>query len=508
MPLIRPPLFAALQRCTVQSARHSSSKTSDNAPPPLSTHLDGQNPKKAESDSNGNDNEPPDSALKRRFESLSESASLSSPTRAHHAAADPANAPGFSEELKEALSHRLSSADFSNQHAQAISVSKMPSSAPKHARDVAAAPAWTGTESTEDAVLRMLVDAHKPLKPELRGGLKQPPTLSKIPVDLRPKGMMAGKLPGSVRVGRAKEAAVDYAAGKGLTEEEKDEVKQMLRERFMPEGRSGVATVQALMSLAEQRIEDAIARGQFKDLPRGKPLERDYNASSPFLDTTTYYLNKMIQKQEILPPWVEKQQELTKSTHTFRLRLHRDWLRFVSRLIASQGGTLDQQIAKAEEYAKAEKRRVKLEAITAKLSRSEELTSEEQEWYDADLSSPGPTRLFRDPDWEKQEESFNNLSIKDINDLTRSYNLMAPELARKPYLTLERELKRCFASVAPEVAGELRRRAEKGINWEEDGGKAKEKAKKRGLLESVEVLEDERPQFGFRELWKQWFRKK
>lgn len=217
----------------------------------------------------------------------------------------------------------------------------------------------------------------------------------------------------------------------------------------------------------------------------------------------------MIQKQEILPPWVEKQQELTKTTHTFRLRLHTDWLRFVCRRIASQGGSLETQLKKAEEYALAEARRVRLDAVTAKLARSEELTSEEQERYDADLSAAGPTKVFRDEEWEKQEESYNKLSIKNINDLARSYNLMAPEMARKPYLSLERELKRCFASVAPEVAPELRRRAEKGIRWDEEEGTKKEKReKKKGLLgEEVDVLDDERPMFGFRDLLKMWFGK-
>ena len=226
------------------------------------------------------------------------------------------------------------------------------------------------------------------------------------------------------------------------------------------------------------------------------------------MDTTSYFLNKIIQKQEILPPWVEKQQELAQTTHTFRLRLHRDWLRFITRRIASSGGSLASQIETAENYARAEARRVKLELITVKLSHNEELTAEEKEWYEADQVNPGPTKLFRDAEWEKQEESFNNLSIKDLNDLARSYNLMAPELARKPYFSLERELKRCFAAVAPEVAGELKRRAEKGTTWDDVGVKKKKKESvkgKLGLEDGVEVYDDERPTFGFRDLWRQWF---
>ncbi len=46
-----------------------------------------------------------------------------------------------------------------------------------------------------------------------------------------------------------------------------------------------------------------------------------------------------------------------------------------------------------------------------------------------------------------------------LNALTRSYNLLAPELARKPYFSLDRELRACFADVAPQLPGAIRDRA-------------------------------------------------
>jgi len=89
-----------------------------------------------------------------------------------------------------------------------------------------------------------------------------------------------------------------------MDEREREKRFQELKDRFSPGARSVVpGTIQGLASLANQKIEDAIARGQFKNLPsRGKKMEPDYNASNPFLDTTEYFLNKMIKKQEIVPP--------------------------------------------------------------------------------------------------------------------------------------------------------------------------------------------------------------
>jgi hypothetical protein len=65
-------------------------------------------------------------------------------------------------------------------------------------------------------------------------------------------------------------------------------------------------------SLASERVVDAIPRGHFRNLPHGRAVERDCSARGPFLDTTEYFMNKIVQKQEIVPPWIKKQQEPTR----------------------------------------------------------------------------------------------------------------------------------------------------------------------------------------------------
>lgn len=310
------------------------------------------------------------------------------------------------------------------------------------------------------------------------------------------------------RVVNAREKTLEYTLKQtsSLTPEEREDMRRMFRDRFEPTGRP-VASIQALQSLADQRIEDAVARGQFKNLPRGKPLERDYNASSPFLDTTEYFLNKIIQRQDIVPPWIEKQQEMQRAAAHFRGRLKLDWRRHVARSVAARGGSLDDQCRTADLYAAAERRLARIESRARKLALGQELSPEEASTDPA--ADEGPKEVFRDPAWEKTERGYHTLAVQELNDLTRSYNLMAPELAKKPYFSLERELRAVFLEVAGEVAAEIRTRARvprgKELGGKKGGGGVMEKL---GVGQEYRVYDEQKPAYGFRELWKDlWGRK-
>jgi hypothetical protein len=233
-----------------------------------------------------------------------------------------------------------------------------------------------------------------------------------------------------------------YAALKesGMSAEEKGQFLKEQRERFQPGARDIPSTLSGLASLANERIEEAIARGQFKNLPRGRPQEADHNASSPFIDTTEYLMNKMIKRQDIAPPWIEKQKELSTAVRRFRKRLRSDWKRHAARAIASHGGSLSQQMRRAEEFAAAE----------LSLAKADNMTPS---------SNHLGSVVFRDAAWETTERAFHELSIKSLNSLARTYNLMAPPAAQRPYHSLQRELKTCYADVAPLVGEEIRQRA-------------------------------------------------
>lgn len=368
---------------------------------------------------------------------------------------------------------------------------------------------WTGIETQEDAVLRMLHDKHKPL----RGARPAVPLPRKAP------SPSSGQ-----RLANARDRSSIYSMANeiGMTEAEREQMRKELKDKFTPGARATPASIDGLAKLANERIEEAIARGQFRNLPRGKVIERDYNASSPFIDTTEYLMNKIIQKQEIVPPWIEKQQELTKATSVFRSRLRADWKRHAARSISSRGGSLQDQIRRAEEHASAQRYSTEprpnadtqssaytnidstgaLSTASGSASNSSDqtppLTIEASQSPAVPASTP-----FRDPAWEAAERSYQTLSITNLNNLTRSYNLMAPDLAKKPYFALERELRACYADVAPQLADEIRHRATASASRAAKPGRHQGSLLDwLGTQDKAKVYESKRPHYGFKEFWR------
>ncbi|KAL8917105.1 MAG: hypothetical protein Q9208_008144 [Pyrenodesmia sp. 3 TL-2023] len=467
---------------------------------------------------------------------------------------------GFSKELKRQLEAKIADSNFRTENPAAFAQLDMPSSAGQGTREQGAAQPWTGTETVEDATLRMLNDAHRPLRVTGRPRIPQPRNAS-LTVDMRLKKAVQNSH--GERLANARDRTSVYALSQdpSLSEEDKEETRKVLKERFTVGARPMPATVQGLASLANERIEDAIARGQFKNIPRGKGknIERDYTASSPFLDTTEYFMNKIIQKQDIVPPWIEKQQELAKEARTFRTRLRNDWKRHAARVIASNGGSVEAQVRRAEAYAAAETaqnpKTAKVETLSeidmeGRLSQvtvteptqgasdpsnititvSEDLasqaphtgTSASEVSRTESENTPPPPKVpaqvsptfsvahpltlsrFRDPAWEALERPYHSLAISSLNSLTRSYNLMAPDPAKKPYFSLDRELRACFADVAPLLPIEIRDRARRPekIRVEVVGHRPGGVLEKFGGVEKVRVYDSVKPNYGFKDFWR------
>lgn len=422
---------------------------------------------------------------------------------------------GFSEDLKKRLQERIAATAFKNEHAAAHSIVNMPESAGKGTRDIAGAAPWTGTESLHDATLRMLEDgSKKPMRVPYK--IPQP-----APVDMR----ISPKPPKSagLRIAGAKERSATYTLSQtpGMSEDEREAIRKEMSERFSPGARPMPMTLQGLASLANERIEDAIARGQFNNIKRGKGVnvEADHNANSPFLDTTEYFMNKIIQKQEIVPPWIEKQQELAREVDRFRQRLRVEWRRHAARLIASEGGSLEAQMRRAQAYAAAEARlaeRAKIEQAfrdtegTASSTPADEPTRTETVSDSDDNKLPHFSPL-RDPQYLSTERSYHELQIKHLNTLTRSYNLQAPPVAQKPYLNLERELNNCYADVAPSLSEEIKRRAtERASPRAPTAGPGTNKVLSTFSTAQTSRVYDEDASkgYGFKDLWRDLFSKK
>ncbi|KAF7511930.1 hypothetical protein GJ744_003163 [Endocarpon pusillum] len=571
-------LPVALIRCPAVALR-----TFTNAPPLASAHAATTADRQDEHNAREKDME--EGAMSRRLAEMTEDSIASGGS----SAAKNVEAAGFSEELKKQLESRITDSAFRNQNQRAFAEAEMPSSAGKGTRDQATAQPWTGTESLHDSALRMLDDSHKRLR-----GIRAPRVPQ--PTNLRPRPKKSTST--GERLANARDRTSIYAAALSneMSEGERNQMRKELQERFSPGARPMPTTLQGLTSLANERIEDAIARGQFKNIPRGKGknVERDYNASSPFLDTTEYFMNKIIQKQEIVPPWIERQQELVKSVASFRGRLRNDWKRHAARMIASKGGTLESQIRRAQAYALAEENvnppQSKVEELSkidsqgnlstvavketppppvpesaqeeaplsaahhtitstititetsAEAAASSPASSPPQTPHSLTTTSethtappppppppppPQPTSTSTPPPNRSSPATPSATQAGNPANaptttwpshpqhLTRSYNLMAPSLAQKPYYSLTRELNRCYADVAPLLADEIRQRAQAPrVKVEEAIGQgggvlerlgAKEGRWKGHLADRVPDEDLERKGYGFREFWRDLF---
>lgn len=525
------PTTRRVTRWSSSSASHASQPSSDK---PGSSDS-------GETETAAPDQEPEQGALSRRLQEATEEALLTGGRSGRRAVLEES---GFSEELKERLLARVSDAKFKSENAAAFAAAGLDSpgsnAVGQGSRDIASAAPWTGTESTEDAVLRMLTDARKPLSKELRGKPRIPEL---NPVDMRIR--RDRKVSSGVRAASARDKATAYAGlglkelekgGKPLTEKEQEALKQEFRDRFKPAARAVPATLTGLAALANERIEDAIARGQFKNIPRGKGVERDTRADNPFIDTTEYIMNNMIKRQEIVPPWIEKQQELIKAASNFRARIRSDWRRHAARMISAAGGTLQEKMNRATEYAKAEEiynpRRRNVDQISVPTNATDDpvMTKLRQEAADgetadvekkveetvasADTASPSSepeisfARPFRDPAWEATERGYMELAVNNLNAITRSYNLMAPELAKKPYFSLQRELNNCFADVAPLLANEIKERASRPVPKNNASSEVKPSVLDRFSREqTARIYERKMEPYGFKEMWRDLFSK-
>lgn len=181
-----------------------------------------------------------------------------------------------------------------------------------------------------------------------------------------------------------------------------------------------------------------------------------------------------------------------------------------------------EQMQRAEEYARAEEvhnpRRRNSDQVAVPTNTTDDavmVALRQEALPESSTSVPGAspegisepqislTTPFRDPDWEATERSYMELAVNDLNAKTRSYNLMAPDLAKKPYFSLDRELKACFADVAPQIASEIKertRRPSKPVSGPTSSGGLLDKFIMEG--KSTKVYESRSPHYGLKEFWR------
>ncbi|KAF8488995.1 hypothetical protein JB92DRAFT_3085329 [Gautieria morchelliformis] len=346
-------------------------------------------------------------------------------------------------------------------------------------------PNWTGNESVQDAVLRMLVDKYKPL----RGGVVRtaeeklksaPPDLASLgpssplpssessvaaavtstlegstthkpwlttfrapshatsirhmrlppPLPAKPSTQGPPVHPDDTRSRNIEREKKKKAAHAGrLTNARDSSLDYRIGKTATAIGdprmhRPNAISVKGWRSLVEERIERARSEGHFRSIKgRGKPLVRDNEQSNPFIPREEFLMNRIVQRQGVAPPWVEFQAELDAALSSFRRTLQATWTRRAVRSLmhAHLPGVLP---------------RLTLSDVTG--------------------------RWMRDREWEGREKGYHEAAVREINALVRKYNGVAPYAVRRTYLTREAELQRMYTLGGEDILAEIRRKSEAG----------------------------------------------
>jgi DnaJ family protein C protein 28 len=91
--------------------------------------------------------------------------------------------------------------------------------------------------------------------------------------------------------------------------------------------------------IVEDRIQRAREEGLFRNLKgRGQPFQQDWNErSNPHIDSTSFLMNRIVQRQGAAPAWIELQQQVDHHLGSFRIGLRDAWTRRAVRMLSLDG---------------------------------------------------------------------------------------------------------------------------------------------------------------------------
>lgn len=186
-----------------------------------------------------------------------------------------------------------------------------------------------------------------------------------------------------------------------------------------------VSTAKGMAGIVEMKIEEALRKGTFQNNSlRGKPIPYDYNEGNAHLGREEFLLNRMVQRQNAAPPFVEMNMDMKSEERALRQRIQAAWIcRALIRL--EQSGA----------YQRMEPVAVVWEEDEAKPS---ELPA-----YSFDVSTDGQratvawARDFRDGRWVQEQAAYHAAAVQQLNQVIRRYNHIAPYFARRLLYTKE-----------------------------------------------------------------------
>ncbi|CAD1813505.1 hypothetical protein FOB58_005335 [Candida parapsilosis] len=187
----------------------------------------------------------------------------------------------------------------------------------KHARDIYNAKPWSGEETNYDANLRMILDSKpKPIN------------------DPMATFQLKRKVSAGDKLAMARDGSLDYKINRNPEDKEKAKFREIYKERLLGPSMllANASSVDFVNSLAGNRINAAIDQqtGRFNSPEmnnvRGKPLTSEHLKNCT---DSNYFMNQILNKQEVLPPWIENQQNLNKSIEQFKADLDQLWFKWV-----------------------------------------------------------------------------------------------------------------------------------------------------------------------------------
>ena len=179
--------------------------------------------------------------------------------------------------------------------------------------------------------------------------------------------------------------------------------------------------LRAWAGLVEERIQRARESGFLRPtVGIGQPIPRDPEAGNPHIESGELLMNRIVKRQGALPPWIELQNNLDGALTAFRGTLKATYTTHLVRNVISSNSLIPVP---------------PIHAI--------------------------PTS---DPAWEERERKFHDENVKQINDLVRRMNALAPSIARRGLITRDMELSRAKEGLQELVWAEVRARAELAAN--------------------------------------------
>ncbi|OJA15529.1 hypothetical protein AZE42_07295 [Rhizopogon vesiculosus] len=322
---------------------------------------------------------------------------------------------------------------------------------------------WTGEESLQDAVLRMLVDKYKPMRlgPIRTADMKLREAPPKVHTDtyvversaqtwqeivnkpLLPS--VEGHKPWHTTYKAPSHASASIKFGNftpssarttGVADEDTRKTERKLAKRKEQVGRLTTARESTLdyrlglrngegkfatrpnpvsmkgwQAIIEDKIEKARVAGHFNKLKgRGQPIVRLSEERNPFIAREEFLMNRIVQRNGAAPPWVEVQIELENAVNAFRDVLRQSWIRRAIRTL-----TMLQPTAM-------------LPSLTL-----------------------GRVTSLRDREWEEREHSYHDTAVAELNSLVRKYNGLAPYSVRRTYYSREAELAKVYQDCGDDI---------------------------------------------------------